>query len=204
MSAVKEHKKTFRESQFEAREIAIVNATNELLASKGYDAMVMDDIANSVGIAKGSLYKHFASKEALAAAVMIQLIRKTRRALKEMPETMSAWDRIRAILEWTLRERLDGGVPHLPQSSQVLREFLTSDSEYVDELMELSDSLGELIEQAKLDGAMRANLNDSFVLYYVYARSCDPTLDYLKDGGAMSDDEIVDELVCTTMNGLAA
>lgn len=204
MSAVKEHKKSFRESQFEAREIAIVSATNELLASKGYDAMVMDDIANSVGIAKGSLYKHFASKEALAAAVMIQLIRKTRRALKEMPADLSAWDQIQAILEWTLRERLDGGVPHLPQSSQALRDFLTSDDEYVDELMELSDSLGELIGQAKSDGAMRANLNDSFVLYYVYARSCDPTLDYLKDGGAMSDDQIVAELVATTMNGLAA
>ena len=204
MSAVKEQKKSFRESQFEAREIAIVNATNELLASKGYDAMVMDDIATSVGIAKGSLYKHFASKEALAAAVMIQLIRKTRNALKELPESMSAWDQIRAILEWTLRERLDGGVPHLPQSSQVLRDFLTNDSRYVDELMELSDSLGDLIEQAKSDGAMRASLNDSFVLYYVYARSCDPTLDYLKDGGAMTDDEIVHELVTTTMNGLAA
>lgn len=204
MSAVKEHKKSFRESQFEAREIAIVNATNELLASKGYDAMVMDDIANSVGIAKGSLYKHFASKEALAAAVMIQLIRKTRQALAEVSDDLSAWDQIRAILEWTLRERLDGGVPHLPQSSQALRDFLTNDGEYVDELMELSDSLGELIEQAKRDGAMRANLNDSFVLYYVYARSCDPTLDYLKDGGAMSDDEIVAELVTTTMNGLAA
>jgi len=204
VSAVKEHKKSFRESQFEAREIAIVNATNELLASKGYDAMVMDDIANSVGIAKGSLYKHFASKEALAAAVMIQLIRKTRQALAEVSDDLSAWDQIRAILEWTLRERLDGGVPHLPQSSQALRDFLTNDGEYVDELMELSDSLGELIEQAKRDGAMRANLNDSFVLYYVYARSCDPTLDYLKDGGAMSDDEIVAELVTTTMNGLAA
>ncbi len=204
MSVVKENKKSFRESQFEAREIAIVSATNELLASKGYDAMVMDDIANSVGIAKGSLYKHFASKEALAAAVMIQLIRKTRRALREMPESMSAWDQIRALLEWTLRERLDGGVPHLPQSSQTLRDFLTNDTDYVDELMELSDSLGELIAEAKKEGKLRESLNDSFVLYYIYARSCDPTLDYLKDGGAMSDDEIVSELITTTMNGLAA
>ena len=41
----------------------------------------MDHIAADVGIAKGSLYKHFESKEALAAAVMVRLLDQTRAAL---------------------------------------------------------------------------------------------------------------------------
>lgn len=197
-------RKSFRETQFEAREEAIIDATNELLAGKGYDAMVMDDIAGAVGIAKGSLYKHFPSKEALAAAVMIRLLRRTMAALQTLPDDMSAWQRIEAILAWTLRERLAGGVPHLPSTSQVLRDYLTSDAVYVDELMALSDAVGELIEQARQDGALRADLDDSFVLYSIYARSCDPTLDFLHAGGAVSDDEIVRQMVSTTMNGLRA
>lgn len=181
-----------------------MNATNELLASRGYDTMVMDDIASAVGIAKGSLYKHFASKESLAAAVMIRLLRRTSAALDSQPAGMSAWNRISNLLEWTLRERLAGGVPHLPSTSQALRDYLTNDPDYVDELMILSDAVGELIEQARADGAIRPDLDDAFVLYTVYARSCDPTLDFLHAGGAVSDDEIVRQMVSTTMNGLRA
>jgi AcrR family transcriptional regulator len=195
-------RKSFRETQFEAREEAIVTATNELLATKGYDTMVMDDIAGAVGIAKGSLYKHFASKEALAAAVMIRLLRRTMTALDDLPAEMPAWERIQSLLEWTLRERLAGGVPHLPSTSQALRDYLTNDAVYVDELMTLSDAVGELIEQARADGTLRADLDDAFVLYTIYARSCDPTLDFLHAGGAVSDDEIIRQMVSTTMNGL--
>ena len=54
-----------------AREDAIVSSVNRLLADKGYDVMTVDEVAADVGIAKASLYKHFPSKEALAAAAMI-------------------------------------------------------------------------------------------------------------------------------------
>lgn len=196
-------RKSFRETQFEAREEAIIEATNNLLSTKGYDMMVMDDIATEVGIAKGSLYKHFESKESLAAAVMVRLLDRTQAALDALPERHSALQRIEALLSWTLRERLAGGVPHLPSSSQVLRDHLTANKEYVNQLMTLSDAVGELIEQAKEDGAIDPTLDDSFVLYYIYARSCDPTLDFLKSGGAISDDEIVRQMVASTMRGIA-
>ena len=196
-------RKSFRETQFEAREEAIIEATNHLLSTKGYDVMVMDDIATEVGIAKGSLYKHFESKESLAAAVMVRLLHRTQAALDAMPEQYSAWQRIEALLTWTLRERLAGGVPHLPSSSQALRDHLTANKEYVNQLMTLSDAVGELIEQAKEDGHIEATLDDSFVLYYIYARSCDPTLDFLKSGGAIDDDEIVRQMVTSTMRGIA-
>jgi len=41
------------------------------------------------------------------------------------------------------------------------------------------------------------------VLYTFYARSCDPTLDFLKAAGSMSDDEIVDQMVSACFRGLA-
>ena len=57
-----------------AREDAIVSSVNRLLADKGYDVMTVDEVAADVGIAKASLYKHFPSKEALAAAAMIRML----------------------------------------------------------------------------------------------------------------------------------
>ncbi len=67
----KEPKLSFKQQQLIVRENAIVDATNNLLAKKGFDLMTMDEVAAEVGIAKASLYKHFPSKEALAAAAKL-------------------------------------------------------------------------------------------------------------------------------------
>ena len=47
---------------------AILDATDRLLARHGYKKMTIDDLAAEVGIGKGSVYLHFASKEEIAAA----------------------------------------------------------------------------------------------------------------------------------------
>jgi TetR/AcrR family transcriptional regulator, regulator of autoinduction and epiphytic fitness len=196
-------RKTFREAQFELREEAILDATNRLLAEKGYEAMSMDDIATEVGIAKGSLYKHFESKEAMAAAVMTRLLTQTREALAGLGPQMAAIDRLKALLRWTLERRLSGGVPHLPSTSPQLQQSLLGNLVYVDTLMALSEDIAALIREARAGGALRASLREEFVLYTLYARTCDPTLDFLKAGGAMTDAEIVEQMVSACFDGLA-
>ena len=66
-------KVSFKEQMHLAREEAILQSTCRLLGEKAYDAMTMDDVANAVGIAKASLYKHFSSKEELCCAAMVQI-----------------------------------------------------------------------------------------------------------------------------------
>ena len=56
------------------REQAIVAAVNRLLATKGYDAMTVDEVAAEAGMAKASLYKLFTSKEELAGAAMVGVL----------------------------------------------------------------------------------------------------------------------------------
>jgi AcrR family transcriptional regulator len=197
-------RKSFRETQFELREEAILDATNRLLGDKGYEAMSMDDIAAEVGIAKGSLYKHFESKEALAAAVMVRLLAQTRDALEAIPAERPAIERLQALLRWTLAQRLSGGVPHLPSTSPALQSSLMANRDYMDSLMTLSERIGEMIVQARGDGSLRAGLRDEFVLYTLYARTCDPTLEFLKAGGSMTDAEIVEQMVSACFRGLAA
>jgi TetR/AcrR family transcriptional regulator of autoinduction and epiphytic fitness len=197
-------RKSFRETQFELREEAILDATNRLLGDKGYEAMSMDDIAAEVGIAKGSLYKHFESKEALAAAVMVRLLAQTDDALAAVPAHLPAIQRLEGLLRWTLSQRLGGSVPHLPSTSPSLQNSLLANRAYMDTLMALSERIGELIQKARAEGSLQAHLRDEFVLYTLYARTCDPTLDFLKAAGSMSDAEIIEQMVSACFHGLAA
>ena len=197
-------RKSFRETQFEVREEAILDATHRLLAIKGYEPMSMDDIAAEVGVAKGSLYKHFESKDALVAAVMVRLLKRTRQALTELAALASARERLEGLLRWTLQERLAGAVPHLPSTSQALRDSLLGHRAYVDELLQLSDDVSALIRDAKREGSLNADLDDEFILYTFYARSCDPTLDFLRQGGAIPDARIVDQMVTACFSGIGA
>lgn len=47
----------------------------ELFGRRGYAAVSIGDIAQGVGVTRGALYHHFAGKEELFAAVMIDLLR---------------------------------------------------------------------------------------------------------------------------------
>lgn len=48
----------------------ILAAARKLFASEGFDATSIDDIAANAGVAKGAVYHHFASKEAIFTRVL--------------------------------------------------------------------------------------------------------------------------------------
>jgi AcrR family transcriptional regulator len=95
---------SFREQVLRVREDAIVQSVNRLLAEKGFDLMTVDEVAADVGIAKASLYKHFASKEALAASAMVRLLQRTLATveLQAARADASAFERLQAVTRWAL------------------------------------------------------------------------------------------------------
>ena len=54
----------------EATRDAIVAAATSLFGDKGFAATPMDEIATAAGVAKGAVYHHFPSKEAVFEAVL--------------------------------------------------------------------------------------------------------------------------------------
>ena len=54
----------------EERRNEILNAANELFAQKGFDGTSTNDILEKVGIARGTLYYHFKSKEDIMDALI--------------------------------------------------------------------------------------------------------------------------------------
>jgi AcrR family transcriptional regulator len=193
----------FRKQQFDAREEAILDAVNRLLSEKGFDLMTMDDVAEAVGVAKGSLYKHFSSKEKLAAAVMTRLLGQTLDVLDGMPADWRAAKRLQEILRWSLEHRMRGGVPHLPSTRGALQRALVLNIEYLALAFKVNKRFYSLVEEAKRDGDINRGVPDDVIVYTLYARSCDPTIDYLRRDGKLSDEQIVEAMVEATFHGLA-
>lgn len=195
---------SLKEQQQRLREDVILQAVNALLAEKGFDLMTVDEVAARVGIAKASLYKHFPSKEALAAAAMVRLLDRTQDVIGAQPESAAPIDKLKAIVRWAVREHLQGQMPSLPSTRSALRDALMRNAQYIERLIEVSETLGEWIGAAQANGQVAATLPPEAVLYTLFARACDPVSDYLKLSGNYRDDEIVELIAATCFGGLAA
>lgn len=202
-------KVSFREQVLQAREDAIVASVNRLLAEKGFDLMTVDEVAADVGIAKASLYKHFPSKEALAAEAMIRVLDRALLLLAELEadprdaQPAHAIEQLKAVARWTMQVQLAGAMPSLPAQNSSLRAVLVGNRNYLDRLMHVSDILGRWITQAQACAALNPALPPEVVLYTLFARACDPVLGLMKAGGQYDDARIIEILLGTCFDGLA-
>jgi AcrR family transcriptional regulator len=204
-------KKSFKAQMLEAREQAITASVNRLLSEKGFDAMTVDEVAAEVGIAKASLYKHFNSKEELACAAMVQAMQKAEAFLLDLnqaeaqaPTSCGPMNKLMATARWILQLKLAGEMPSLPSQNSTLRASLMASKPYMDGLMKVSDVLGAWILQAQKEGFINAALPPLAVLYTLYARACDPVVEFLKMSELHTDEEIIDIIMTTCFAGLSA
>jgi AcrR family transcriptional regulator len=95
---------------------AILDATDLLLSRYGYKKMTIDDLAKEVGIGKGSVYLHFASKEEIVLSHIDRIIEQLKGKLSaiarsdEKPE-----QRLRKMLRTRVLHRFES-VQHYTQN----------------------------------------------------------------------------------------
>jgi TetR/AcrR family transcriptional regulator, cholesterol catabolism regulator len=91
----------------------IVSAAAKVFRTKGYHAATVRDIADAVGILKGSLYHHFDSKEDLLYLVVKEPIAQMYRTIADIAATEgSATEKLRRAILAHL-EAFDRHYPHL-------------------------------------------------------------------------------------------
>jgi TetR/AcrR family transcriptional regulator, regulator of autoinduction and epiphytic fitness len=194
---------SFRERVLQAREEAIVASVNRLLSEKGFESMTVDEVAADVGIAKASLYKHFPSKEALAAAAMVSVLDRALGFLEQQAaREATPIEHLKAVARWTMQVALAGEMPSLPSQNSTLRTALTQHRGYLDRVMMVSERLGAWITAAQEAGQIDPTLPPEAVLYTLFARACDPVLPFLRAGGRFSDEQAIDVVLATCFNGL--
>lgn len=193
---------SFKDQTFKLRECAILDATTSILGDKGYDLMTMDDVAIAVGISKPSLYKHFKSKEELVGEALIRLIDGAIDHLDQLDAQLSSVEKLSALLEWSLRVRLEGGMPFLPSTNASVRAMLMRNLKYVARILKLNGKLEKLVIAAQKAGELNPLLPRDVILFNYYSRTCDPAVEYLNTFSKMKDDEIVQYTLQVAFQGL--
>lgn len=197
---------SYKEQVQRVREEAIVEAVNRLLASKGYDSMTVDEVAAEAGMAKASVYKHFASKEELAGAAMVRALDRALAFVDELRShpDVAALDQLKAVARWAMQSQLDGEMPSLPSQNSSLTASLQANDEYMDRLISLSNKLSIWITQAQTSAQINASLPAEMILYILFARACDPVVGMLKDSGQYTNAQILEWVTTSTFEGLGA
>lgn len=197
-------KTSFKQRMLLAREEAIVDTVSCLLAEKGFDAMTVDEVAARVGIAKASLYKHFACKDDLAASAMARVLCRAQALMDALPPDAPPLAQLRAVVQWMLQVKLAGGMPQLPGPLSPLRMVLLAHPDYAQGAQAIRARLMGWIEAAQASGALNPLLPSDVLLYTLYARAGDPVLDLLQRDGRYTEAEIIDWVMCTCFEGLNA
>src|ERR1051325_1150736 len=87
---------------------AILDATDRLLAQYGYKKMTIDDLAQEVGIGKGSVYLHFSSKEEIALSHIDRIVERLKAKLSAVAaEATCPAERLREMLLTRVLFRFD-------------------------------------------------------------------------------------------------
>ncbi|HOB00422.1 MAG TPA: helix-turn-helix domain-containing protein [Casimicrobium huifangae] len=195
---------SFKDQAFQQREDAILDAATRILTNRGFDLMTMDEVATDVGVSKPSLYKHFKSKEELAGECMIRLLDGANETLAALPDDLPALERIRRLLGWALDLRLKGGLPFLPATSPHVRDMLVKNLGYTMRALKLNNALVKLVRDAQKTGQMRKDLPEDVILYSFYARTCDPSVEFLRLYSKLSNAEIVEHTLSVYFGGVGA
>ncbi len=159
-------KATQRAREFHQREREIVDAALELFLEHGEDKVTVEMIADRVGIGKGTIYKHFQTKNEIYLLLMIQYEEELARVFEEIADSD---DKERLTREY-FRFRISD--PQRYQLFDRLEHKVIKDQavpEMVDKLHRIRESnfelLGNIIKERIDDGT----LEDVPPMYHICA-----------------------------------
>lgn len=131
-----------------------------LFARKGYHGTSVGDLAAAMGVRKGSLYSHMASKQDLLYATMLEGARAFHGALDALDERLPASERIRLALRGHLRvvsEQLDVATAFV----QEWRHLEGAERQRIEaERRRYEQRIVALFREAREHGELRADADD--------------------------------------------
>jgi TetR/AcrR family transcriptional regulator, cholesterol catabolism regulator len=143
-----------------ARKIELTRAAARLFAEKGYHGTSVGDLADALGVQKGSLYSHIEAKSDLLWEVAREGSEAFHAALDALPEDGPAVERIRAALRAHLRvvaEQLD-------IATVFVREWRYLDGERKEQFMKdrrrYEERFRALFREGRERGELRADLDE--------------------------------------------
>ena len=170
-----------------------------LFAEKGYHGTSIGDIAEAMGVQKGSLYAHIASKEDLLYETMREGAEAFHAALDAIPEDAPAVEKIRARPARHLRvvaEQLD-------VATVFVREWRYLEGERRDEIVaerrRYEERFRDLFREGRELGELRADLDDGAAALLLLS-AANWAYTWLQPG--RDTDEIADRFFALLVDGM--
>jgi AcrR family transcriptional regulator len=197
--------RSLKERQRQAREDLILRTAEEVILEKGFHETSMDEIAARVGIAKGTLYLHFARKEDMVYAIFERSLRTFQEALNAT-ESMSAT--VREKLQFLLHSMYLG---LLGKDARLLYSFYNSVELHT--IMKshrsewhhlIGDRIMRLLEQGKVAGEFDPTIPTNVMLSTFMSLLSPRAYHMLVVEGSISIEELVHYVSRIYFRGIAA
>lgn len=186
------------------RERQVIDAAVKVFHRKGFSAASIQDVADEVGVLKGSLYYYIDSKEDLLYKIFMESHAQSSVILEETSALdVPGIDRIRLYFEryiaWYLEnvERVSiyfGEWRHLTGHR---RRAVLQQRRHFNEFVE------QLVEDVKRDGGASPELNSKFATFFILGAVNDLPTWYARGGGATTDEiaRVYTDMVVGTLRG---
>jgi TetR/AcrR family transcriptional regulator, cholesterol catabolism regulator len=143
------------------RRAELTRQAARLFAAKGYHGTSIGEIAQALGVQKGSLYAHIESKQDLLYETMVEGARAFHVGLDAIPEELRPAEKIRLALRSHLRVVAD----QLDVATVFVQEWRYLEGERRDEILaerrRYEDRIRALFREGRDLGELRSDLDDS-------------------------------------------
>jgi AcrR family transcriptional regulator len=153
-----------KEQEYAARRNEILDATQRLIATKGYEQMTIQDILNDLQISKGAFYHYFDSKQALLEALIARMLVETEQIVRPILDDprLSAIEKFQSFFDVLVRWK----VAQKSFMLALLRTWYADDNLLVRQklramvLRQITPMFALIIRQGIQEGAFKASYPD--------------------------------------------
>lgn len=176
------------------RQRQLLAAAVQIFRTQGYDATSLQDLADAIGIQKGSVYHYIRTKEDLLFAIIDNVH-------KQMFRLNVAWmapegdplQRIRSFIEGHVK----ASVANLEGAEIYFRDFRALNAEHKASIIEIRDvyegQLRSLIQDAAEQGELRPQIDPAFATRMVFGM-INWVFFWYRPAGPSGLDELIDEI----------
>jgi len=193
---------SFKERQRQARETAILDAAEDILAARGWRALSIEEIASRVGIATGTIYLHFAGKDALVAALIARELAAAVGFVEGLDPSLPALTRLRAVLRMLLQRQVSG-MRLITEDMQELHRLATADAGCAELPRTLRRRLEALVDDGKDRGELDLALPAAVAVTALFALISPRTSRHMASAMGERIDGAHDALIRLYLRGVA-
>lgn len=180
---------------------AIFDAAIKIFSINGYEGATMDDMAQEAGVAKGTLYYHFKSKEEIFKYVITEGIEVIKEQITEVTEKeKNALSKLKALCRLQLNlvyEKKDFFKVIMSQLwGQELRQL-----ELREVIGKYINSIEKYIKDAMDEGVIKKG-DPYFMAYIFFGLLCSAAVYELINKGRSNIDEVTENLMMYILNGI--